>query len=314
MRSCSRDWLTPLAGITGLAVVSGMAFLALRIYRRPMEMMYAVLRLAMLLSGAYEETCDLEGLSMHYYRIGRSGPPLVLIHGLGSSAEIWAPLVPLLSRTYLVYALDLPGFGKTPLAPEGVNIRTHVSYLKRFLDALGYPHITLVGNSFGGWIATHVAAQYPKRVAHLYLLNSAGLRRDPTHSPFAEDREAARRSMKHVWGSELPLPGFLLDAIVRTSQMPAYANFIKGYNPQEELDTVLPQVQVPTTIIWGTRDSLFPLACAHDFHMSIANSELVLLDGVGHVPHIQAPGKVADILLAACRGEQRFPDSEWPFY
>lgn len=66
----------------------GMAFLALQIYRRPMEMIYAVLRLAMLLAGACEETCDLEGLSMHYYRIGRSGPLLILIHGLGSSAEI----------------------------------------------------------------------------------------------------------------------------------------------------------------------------------------------------------------------------------
>jgi pimeloyl-ACP methyl ester carboxylesterase len=157
--------------------------------------------------------------------------------------------------------------------------------------------VALVGNSLGGWIATHFAAQYSERVSHLYLLNSAGLRREQMNSPYAVDRAAARRSMQHIWGYEMPLPGFLLDAVVRISQMPAYVNFIKGYDPQEELDAVLPQIQVPTTLIWGTRDGLFPPTFAHEFHISIANSELILLDGVAHMPQVQVPTKVARIIL-----------------
>jgi abhydrolase domain-containing protein 6 len=90
--------------------------------------------------------------------------PLVLIHGLGSSAETWAALMLLLSKEYLVYAPDLPGFGRTLLAPEGTNIKTHVLYLERFLDVLGYHRVTLVGNSLGGWIATRFAVEYPERV------------------------------------------------------------------------------------------------------------------------------------------------------
>ncbi len=114
--------------------------------------------------------------------------------------------MPLLSKEFLVYAPDLPGFGKTPLAPEGTNISTHVLYLERFLNALGYPRVTLVGNSLGGWIATHFAVEHPQRVDRLYLLNSAGLRRENVHAPSAEDRIAARRSLEHTLGLSLPTP------------------------------------------------------------------------------------------------------------
>ncbi|HEX9135058.1 MAG TPA: alpha/beta hydrolase, partial [Ktedonobacteraceae bacterium] len=137
-----------------IGAVAGSMALAVRAYRRPRETLIDVVHAGMLLAGIREDTCNLGGVAMHYYCAGRRGTPIVLIHGLGSSAETWAALIPLLSKEYLVYAPDLPGFGSTPLAPEGTNIGTHVLYLERFLDALGYPRVTLVGNSLGGWIAT----------------------------------------------------------------------------------------------------------------------------------------------------------------
>jgi abhydrolase domain-containing protein 6 len=171
--------------------------------------------------------------------------------------------------------------------------------VKRFLDALGYPQATLVGNSMGGWIATRFAAEYPERVKHLYLLNSAGLHRENGHSPYATDREAAQRLVEYIQGRPLPipLPGFVLDAFVRVSQRPAYKRFIETYDAREELDGILGQVHSPTTIIWGTDDGLLPITCAHDFRSGIADSELILLPGVGHVPQSQAPAEVARIIL-----------------
>jgi pimeloyl-ACP methyl ester carboxylesterase len=284
-----------------ISAVGCLTALAVRIYRRPRETLLDVVRVGMLLAGIREETCNLAGVAMHYYCAGRRGTPVVLIHGLGSCAETWAALIPMLSKEFLVYAPDLPGFGKTPLAPEGTNISTHVLYLERFLDALGYPRVTLVGNSLGGWIATRFAVKHPQRVDRLYLLNSAGLRRENVHAPSAEDRIGARRSLEHTLGLSLPTPKFVLDAVVRNSQTPAYAGFIRGYDPREELDSVLADVRVPTTIIWGERDNLLPISCAHDLHSGIANSELVLLPQVGHMPQIQAPGRVAHIILENSR-------------
>jgi len=280
-----------------IGAVCGLAVLAERIYRRPRETLVDLVRAGMLLAGIREETCNLDGVAMHYYCAGRRGTPVILIHGLGSSAETWAALIPPLSKEFLVYAPDLPGFGRTPLAPEGTNIRTHVLYLERFLDALGYPRVTLVGNSLGGWIATRFAVEHPERVERLYLLNSAGLRRKNLHSPYVEDRIAAKRSLENMLGYSFPVPKFVLDALVRNSQTPAYAGFIRGYDPREELDSVLADVQVPTTIIWGERDNLLPLICAYDFHKGIANSELLLMPRVGHMPQIQNPVKVAHIIM-----------------
>ncbi|HKF35390.1 MAG TPA: alpha/beta fold hydrolase, partial [Ktedonobacteraceae bacterium] len=247
------------------------------------------------------------GVAMRYYCAGRRGTPVVLIHGLGSSAETWTALIPPLSREYLVYAPDMPGFGKTPLAPEGTTIGTHVLYLERFLDALGYPRVTLVGNSLGGWIATRFALEHPERVERLFLLNSAGLRREGMHSPYAVDRAAARRTLKYTLGFSLPVPGFMPDAAVRESQSPAYAGFIRNYDPREELDEVLADVRVPTTIIWGEQDGLLPIMCAHDLKSGIANSELVLLPRVGHMPQVQAPLKVARLIIPQRPGATHSP-------
>ena len=279
--------------------VGAVATLTIQIYRRPLETMNALIRASMLLGGMREEICEVNGIPIHYYCAGRRGTPIILIHGLGNSAEVWAALMWELSKEYLVYALDLPGFGKTPPAPEGTNIQTHVLYLERFLDALGYPRASLVGNSLGGWLATRFAIDHPQRVRYLYLLNSAGLRRENWKSPHAADRAAARESMARILGYRLPLPAFVLDAVVRVSQMPAYAGFIEHYDTREELDTVLSQVHVPTTIIWGERDGLFPIACARDFHAGIANSELILLPHAGHMPQAQVPKTVAKIISRA---------------
>ncbi len=288
-----------------LVAAGGIAALAAQVYRRPWETGTSVLRAGMMLAGAHEGTCEVSGSPIHYYRAGQRGTPIILIHGLGGSAEAWGFLLPRLRKQYTVYALDLPGFGRTPLAPEGMDIRTYVLYLERFLDALGSPRVTLVGNSLGGWIATRFAVEHPERVNRMYLLNSAGLRRAGAQSPSTPDRAAARRLIKHVWGHALPVPGFVLDAFVRNSQRPAYHGFIQAYDQQEDVEAALARVKVPTTIIWGERDQLLPITCAYDFHTGIAHSKLVLLPGVGHTPQIQAVGRVARIILKEAEGKQK---------
>lgn len=287
-----------LPKVGALVVAGSAAALALQFYRRPFELANSVSRAGLLLAGAREGVCDVAGLPIHYYTAGRRGIPLILVHGLGGSAEDWARVIPGLSKEYLVYALDLPGFGRSAIPPEPLRIRTFVKYLAGFIEALGYPEVAMAGNSLGGWIATTFALKYPERVRQLYLLNSAGLWREDVHSPFAKDREEAALAIERLIGKSIWVPGFLLDAFVRNAQRPVYAGFLALNDRSEELDSVLSSVAVPTTIIWGARDGIFPLICAEAFHEKIRDSELILLDDVAHVPQIQAARRVVDIITS----------------
>ncbi|MBO0783100.1 MAG: alpha/beta hydrolase [Ktedonobacteraceae bacterium] len=280
-----------------LAAMSGLAALTIRLYRHPRETVNNVVRGGMLLAGAREATCHVDGLPVRYYSVGQRGDPLVLVHGLGGSAGNWAFMLPYLSREYRVYALDMPGFGQTPLAPEGAGVRTHVHYLKRFIEIMGWPRIILAGHSLGGWITARYAAENPERVQRLYLVNSAGLHRDGMRSPFTPDRESARRYIHGMLEHRLPVPDFILDAMVHNSRRPAFVGFIKSYDPDDGLDDLLPQIQAPTTIFWGERDRILPASCAGDFLRSIPNARLIRIPSAGHMPNVTAAGELARVML-----------------
>lgn len=285
-----------LVALGAVAAASATTVLAVEVYHRPVELAFGLARLKLKALGAREEMCEAGGLPMRYYCIGRSGEPVVLVHGLGGTAEAWVNMVPYLSRDFLVYAPDMPGFGQTPLAPGKQCITTHAEYLGHFLDVLGYPQVTLVGQSLGGWIATRYTAEHPERVKRLYLLNSAGLMRDGMFSPYTPDRATAKKYVERMMGYRGPVPKFLLDAIVKVSREPAYAEFIENYDHTEEVDEILPKISVPTTIVWGMEDRIFPLCCAYDFHEGIPGSRLILAPGVSHNTQVGAAKMIARIM------------------
>lgn len=289
--------VSTLLAMGALTAMSAATALVVQTYRRPMNVAFGIVRLLLKVQGTRDVTCKAGDVLMRYLSTGKYAEPVVLIHGLGATAEAWVTLIPLLSHDFQVYAPDMPGFGCTPLAPGKQCIATHVTYLGHFLDALDHPQVTLVGQSLGGWIALRYAVKHPARVKRLYLLNSAGLMREGMFSPYAPDRDAARAYIQRMLGYHGPIPTFLLDAIVSTSRQPAYAEFIANYDRAEEVDTILAQISVPTTIVWGTDDRIFPLICAYDFHTGIPHSRLVLVPGVNHNTHMGAAKQIAQIML-----------------
>ena len=94
MSKSPKKSLPILPSITILAATSGLALLAVEFYRRPKETITSVVRAGMWLSGIHEDICDIDGVPLHYFYAGRSGDtPIVLVHGLGSSSEVWAGLM-----------------------------------------------------------------------------------------------------------------------------------------------------------------------------------------------------------------------------
>src|SRR5262245_37901786 len=121
-------------------------------------------------------TLELDG-PVHYIDHGgphgECGSRMVLVHGLGGSHVNWAGVGHLLARTHRVVAVDLPGFGRTPLAGRTSAVDANADLLARFVRALGDEPATLVGNSMGGMLAMICAARHPSVVRALVLVNAA---------------------------------------------------------------------------------------------------------------------------------------------
>ncbi|MDP9372621.1 MAG: alpha/beta fold hydrolase [Chloroflexota bacterium] len=291
-----------LAGAAGAALTAG----GVAFYRRPLATLRAYLRLRLLLSGVVERTVDVDGLPLRYFeagpRAGRAnGGTLVLIHGLGDAAETWARVLPALARDYRTLAPDLAGFGRTPIPPEGMRFSVLTGYLARFLDAVAPEPVALVGNSLGGAVAMRYVAARPDRVRHLFLLNSAGW---PGEIPPALEPttcELARELAEIAGGKPYRrLPRFILDDLIRRAQDPARRAYLASPE-RTDVSADLPRITVPTTLIWGERDRLFPFGNAGRLRDAIRGAELIVLPEVGHGPQAEAPREVVAIIRERLR-------------
>jgi pimeloyl-ACP methyl ester carboxylesterase len=275
--------------------MAGLATVGAAFYRRPFATLRAVLRWRLRLSGARERTVQVFGLPIRYFAVGPAdGETLVLVHGLGDSAESWARIVPLLGRERRILLPDLAGFGQVPIPPEGMGFSALNRYFAGFLDALDVERVVLVGNSLGGAVAIRYATTHPERVDRLFLLDSVAYIDtpppyfEPTSRALARELVAASAGLRRV-------PGFILDDLIRRAQNPARRAYLASPEPTD-VSAELAQVAAPTTLIWGELDRLVPVATGERIRDAISGSELIVLPGVGHIPQAEAARIVARII------------------
>ena len=153
-------------------------------------------------------------LRLRYFEAG-AGPPLVLVHGLGSNAlQEWGRLLPALARQYHVYAVDLPGFGRSerPAAAD-FGIPMQVEALRTFMAAVGVSRARVVGISMGGWIVARLASEHPELVERLVLVSPAGMQPEeadpiPVEVLFPRDVDGVRRLAATVRHKPPAIPWF----------------------------------------------------------------------------------------------------------
>jgi pimeloyl-ACP methyl ester carboxylesterase len=233
-----------------------------------------------------------------YYALYRGrmigGCPIILIHGAGENHLVWpAGLRRLPDST--VYAIDLPGHGKSTGAGRG-SIATYVDWLIAFLDAIKTDRAVIVGHSMGGAIAQLFGLTRPDRTASLVLIaTGAKLRVDPkilelTHTDL---KAAAELIGAHEWGSHAP------EQLIRLGKQQLLTNqsqVIHGdYQACHTFDVMsrLGQIKAPTLIISGTADQLTPPKYAAFMAEQIPNARLVSVPEAGHMVMLEAATIVA---------------------
>ena len=267
------------------------------------------------------------------YLAGGEGPSLVLLHGAGDNALDWQWVMPTLAATHRVYAPDLPGSPDSARPAADYSPAFFERFVAAFVDALDIGRATFVGNSLGGLIALRLALSEPERAGALILVDSAGL--GPAVNPAFTSvnvpglGEAALPfwrtpvgAYQRAWGRTALLfahpPGSVPREWVaeqcRLALSPGYLEAHLavlrtqvGFGGQREvLVDQLPLLEIPTLVVWGAGDRVFPESQARVAAARLQEGSLAVVPDCGHMPHVECP----DRFLAALddflgRREQR---------
>jgi pimeloyl-ACP methyl ester carboxylesterase len=253
---------------------------------------------------------------LNHYRRGR-GEPLVLVHGIGSRWQMWEPVIDALVAHRDVIALDLPGFGASPMPPAGTppGIDSLATLVADFLTELGVQRPHCAGNSLGGLVVLELAKRGLVRSAH--GVSPAGFANRPeTVLARSELRLTAAMTRRLAPQAEAltrsPLRRKLLFSTfaARPDRIPARdaAASVRAFAHapwfDETLPTIVPsqfeggeQIEVPVTISWGDKDRLLLARQAQRAARAIPAARIVTLHGCGHLPTYDDPQQVTRVLL-----------------
>ena len=285
--SLKKKLLWTAGAVLAVALAVGGGFLL-----RPITYMNQVTYARERLAGIESHAVTVEGLRMHYLAAGpKDGQVVVLVHGLGGSAEDWLSLLPYLTRAgYRVYMPDLFGYGRSEKPQEfSYSVRDEAGAVAGFMDAIKLSQVNLGGWSMGGWIVQILTAEHPERVRRLMIFDSVGLYEPPSwktdlFTPTNADEVAQLEEL--LMPHPPAAPGFVVRDIVRVSNERAWiihralGSMMSG---KDTTDAMLPKYRMPVLLAWGSADRITPLELGEKMHRLVPQSDLVVAEGCGHL-------------------------------
>lgn len=232
---------------------------------------------------------------------GGSGPQVIFLHG-ANGLPVWLPFFDMLAAKCDVMVPEHPGFGTSDNPPWLRNIADLAMYYLDFLDALpGKVH--LIGLSLGGWTAAEIAVRNCAKLASLTLLDPAGIRvkGHTSGDNFIWDADEAIRNIYYdqkIADQILAMPVSDEQADIMLTNRYAATKF--GWEPRwfnPSLERWLHRISVPTQVVWGENDKLFPAIYAKRWGELIPNCKVTILPQCGHVPSTEKPEVTAKLVL-----------------
>ena len=259
---------------------------------------------------------------------GGSGEPLVCIHGIGSSWQVWNPILPALEARHDVLAVSLPGYGDSPPLDHEPSIPALTDAVEAELDAAGLERPHLVGNSMGGYIAAELAARGRAgtvvAISPLGLFTdgeldyslrslavSYGIARAIVGSAEELTSSAATRTLLFLQVTARPWrldPDAAAHALRSFAGSPSFLDTLDWMGRARAMPRGLRQVDCPFRVVWGTWDFLLLPRQAPRWARVVPGAEVHMLPRLGHVPMSDDPEavtrEVLDFTAARARGEK----------
>jgi pimeloyl-ACP methyl ester carboxylesterase len=262
-----------------------------------------------------------------YWTAGKNGPALILVHGLGGTVENWMHNIGPLSQHHRVYAVDLPGFGRTDKLPLTRSLYELVDFMVAFMDALNLDKASFAGNSLGGGLVLQFAARHPGRTEKLILVASAGLGREVVADlracslPLLGEwfTRPSRDATTSLWRKILHDPALVTDDLVdmsyglyclpgaRRSLLATLRAGIDIFGQRRhllrELERNLAAVTAPVLVVWGRQDRILPLKHAEAARKLLVRPEVYVFEECGHMPQLEHPDRFNELALHVLAGD-----------
>ncbi len=237
-----------------------------------------------------------DDVSLAYTVLGpREGEPWILLHGLGSVGSSWISVLSALRRECRLVVPELSALGGTRSPGGGLNLREGTTALARLLEAeFGGRPVTVCGLSLGGWMAVRLALVRPDLVSRLVVIDGGGYK----HQDWDRVEELVR--VTDLAGVERLYQALFVHApwVLRHSKAaflsaytsPGVISILDGTEEQDAFDDAdLARIDVPTALIWGERDGLFPVTTAEAMAKALPRATLTVVPNCGHALHWDCP-------------------------
>ena len=236
--------------------------------------------------------------SGHKYIEQGEGPVLLVLHGLFGALSNFQDVLSEFSKDYKVVIPIMPIY-ELPLLKT--NVKELAAYIHEFVLFKKFTDLTLLGNSLGGHVSLVYTVTHSEKVKALVLTGSSGLYENAFGGSFPrrEDRDYIRNKVETTFYDPANATEELIDEVFgiindrnKLIRVLAIAKSAIRHNMKDEL----PDITIPTCLIWGKNDGVTPPQVAEDFHELLANSELNWIDKCGHAPMMEHPKEFNEIL------------------
>ena len=250
-------------------------------------------------------------MRVRYVREGE-GPAVLLLHGLGASLAVWGETIAPIARGNAVYALDLPGHGRSDKREEiEYDAIAGAHFLVQYMNSLGISTASLIGNSAGGLVTAICAILYPQRIDKLVLVDAAGLGRQMAwflrlaslplvgellHMPNVRN---ARNMIKSVFYESRPVSVNLVEELIRARNTPAAKrSTLRALRSGINLGGLKKNMMVlhrlkdygkPILIVWGREDRIIPVSHAYRAAEVLSDCQVHIIPRCGHWPQLERP-------------------------